>query len=244
MRTVEHIRRMIHEGAGDFYVRQKAIDILLERRIRPKDYVGEVKALFEWVQSNVRYVRDPHGIETIHGARRMLWLRAGDCDDVAILLGSMLMSIGHPVRLVLTGPDPRRPSLLSHIYLEANVRGGWIPLDATMPYGIGWAPRAPIRKVIPIGRRSDRRELVGSVRRVGDVLALIYRRAGDTRDAGRAYIHFMRRPPALMTNAGGTQLYLVGGGYRVTARGIENVDPGGEEASTWSDQRTSAPTGS
>lgn len=153
METAQHMKALIRAGSKDFYVRQKAIDILLERGIRPKDYRGEIKALFEWVQRNVRYTKDPFRVEVLHSARRMLELRAGDCDDMAILLGAMLQSVGHPVRLVLTGPDLLRPRLFTHVYLEAYHRGRWIALDATMPYPMGWAPRAPVRRVIPIRRR-------------------------------------------------------------------------------------------
>ena len=71
--------------------------------------LGEIKALFEWVQRNIRYTKDPFRVEVLHSPRRMLELRAGDCDDMAILLGAMLLSVGHPVRLVVTGPDPLRP---------------------------------------------------------------------------------------------------------------------------------------
>jgi transglutaminase-like putative cysteine protease len=148
-KTVSHIKRLIREGAKDFYVRQKAIDILLEQGVRPKNYLGEIRALFIWVQNNIRYTKDPFRVEVLHSARRMLELQAGDCDDMAILLGAMLEAIGHPVRLVLTGPDPRRPRLFTHIYLEAYCKGRWIPSDATMPYPLGWSPRAPIKKVIP-----------------------------------------------------------------------------------------------
>src|SRR5829696_6091807 len=84
-RTVERIKTLIRAGAKDFYVRQKAIDILLERGVRAKDYPGEIKALFEWVQRNVRYTKDPYRVEVLHSARRMLELRAGDCDDLTIL---------------------------------------------------------------------------------------------------------------------------------------------------------------
>jgi hypothetical protein len=151
-RTVEHIKALIQEGAKDFYVRQKAIDILLERRVKPKDYAGEIKALFEWVQQNVRYTKDPFRVEVLHSARRMLELRAGDCDDMTTLLGAMLEAIGHPVRLVLAGPDPLRPLLFSHIYLEAYLKGRWIPMDATMPYPMGWAPVGLVKKVIAMRR--------------------------------------------------------------------------------------------
>jgi hypothetical protein len=154
-RTVEHIKVLIRAGAKDFYVRQKAIDILLERGVKPKDYLGEIKALFEWVQQNVRYTKDPFRVEVLHSARRMLQLRAGDCDDMSILLGAMLEAIGHPVRLVLVGPDSLRPRLFTHIYLEVSHTGRWIPLDPTMPYPMGWAPRGLVKEVIAIERRAN-----------------------------------------------------------------------------------------
>ena len=106
-------------------------------RVRPKDYLGEVKALFEWVQQNVRYTKDTFRVEVLHSARRMLELRAGDCDDFSIVLGAMLEAIGHPVRLVITGPNRRRPDLFSHIYIEVFCDGRWIALDATMPHAHG-----------------------------------------------------------------------------------------------------------
>jgi Transglutaminase-like superfamily len=153
--TLKHIQALIRAGAKDFYVRQKAIDILLEKAIKPKNYWGEIKALFEWMQRNVRYTKDPFRVEVLHSARRLLELRAGDCDDMTILLGSMLESIGHPVRLVVIGPDPLRPKLFSHIYLEAFHQGQWIPLDATMPYAMGWEPRTVVKQVIPIERSTN-----------------------------------------------------------------------------------------
>jgi hypothetical protein len=153
--TLKHIQALIRAGAKDFYVRQKAIDILLEKAIKPKDYLGEIKALFEWVQQNVRYTKDPFRVEVLHSARRLLELRAGDCDDMTILLGSMLEAIGHPVRLVVTGPDPLRPKLFSHIYLEAFHKGRWIPLDATMPYPMGWEPQTSVKQVIPLERTTN-----------------------------------------------------------------------------------------
>jgi len=154
LRTVEYIKELIRHGAKDFRVRQTAIDILRQRCVKAKDYAGEIKALFEWVQQNIRYTKDTFRLEVLHSARRMLELRAGDCDDFSILLGAMLEAIGHPVRLVLTGPDPRRMDLFSHIYVEAYCKGRWIALDATMPHPMGWAPRTSVRRVIAIDRRS------------------------------------------------------------------------------------------
>jgi hypothetical protein len=154
-KTLLHVQALIRQGVKDFYVRQKAIDILFQRGVRAKDYLGEIQALFEWVQKNVRYTKDPFRLEVLHSARRIIELRAGDCDDMTILLGAFLESIGHPVRLVIVGPTPLRPDLFSHIYLEAYHKGRWIPLDATMPFPMGWAPRTFVKKIISLERRPN-----------------------------------------------------------------------------------------
>ena len=116
----------------------------------PKNRFGEVCALFDWVRRNVRYTRDIFRVELLHSARRMLELQAGDCDDMTILLGAMLMATGHPVRLVLAGFRPNKPHVYSHIYPEVNVRGRWLPVDATVERPIGWAPPALWKRVCEI----------------------------------------------------------------------------------------------
>ena len=150
--TARLIARMIRNGAKDFYVRQKAIQIFRAYGVRPKDRFGEVYAIFDWVRRNVRYTRDIFQVELLHSARRMLELRAGDCDDMTILLGAMLMSTGHPVRLALAGFRPNKPHVYSHIYPEVHVRGQWLPIDATMHRPIGWAPPALWKRVCEIGK--------------------------------------------------------------------------------------------
>ncbi len=145
--TAGLIARLIRHGAKDFYVRQKAIEIFRACRVRAKDRLGEVRALFDWVRRHVRYTRDIYQVELLHTARRMLELRAGDCDDMTILLGAMLTATGHPVRLVLAGFRPERPHSYSHVYPEVFVRGRWLAIDATMPRPIGWAPPARWKRI-------------------------------------------------------------------------------------------------
>ena len=144
------IANLIREGSRDFYVRQRAIRIFREAGAPPKDRWAEVCALFHWVRGNVRYTRDIFRTELLHTARRMIELRAGDCDDMTILLGAMLVSTGHPVLIVLTGFRSKRPHSYSHIYPEVNVRGKWIALDATMNRPIGWAPPALWKQICPV----------------------------------------------------------------------------------------------
>lgn len=140
--TARMIARLIREGAKDFVVRQTAIRILQRKGVKAKDKMGEIVALFDWVRRNIRYTRDIFRVELLHIARRMLELKAGDCDDMTILLGAMLMSIGHPVRLALVGFSPAKPHMYTHIYPEVNVGGRWLAIDATVDKPVGWAPPA------------------------------------------------------------------------------------------------------
>ncbi|QEU90454.1 transglutaminase domain-containing protein [Streptomyces kanamyceticus] len=156
-RTAWHMRSLILQGGKDMYVRRRAVRLLKARGVRPKDYLGEIRALFEWVRRSVRYTRDPYRVELLHSARRMIQLRAGDCDDMTILLGALLQSVGHQVRIVLAGPDAGRPGLFTHVYPEAEYRGRWIALDATMPHPMGWAPDSPVKKVVPLRTRISTR---------------------------------------------------------------------------------------
>ena len=147
---------MIREGAKDFYVRQKAIQIFRAYQVRPKDRFGEVGALFDFVRRNIRYTRDIFRVELLHSARRMLEIRAGDCDDMTILLGAMLVATGHPVRLILAGFRRDKPHAYSHIYPEVNIRGRWIPIDATVEKPLGWAPPALWKSVCEIEQEGIR----------------------------------------------------------------------------------------
>lgn len=148
--TARIIGRLVREGAKDFYVRQKAIEIFRAYGIKPKNRLGEVCALFDFVKRNIRYTRDIFRVELLHSARRMLELQAGDCDDMTILLGALLVSTGHPVRLILAGFKPNQPHVYSHIYPEVNVRGRWIAIDATMDKPVGWAPPVIWKRICDI----------------------------------------------------------------------------------------------
>lgn len=56
---------------------------------------------------------------------------------------------------------------------------------------------------------------------LGELAGLIYRSDKWQPGNPRTYIHFMESPPRLVSNVKGTQLYIVGGDYKVTSRGIE-----------------------
>jgi hypothetical protein len=70
--------------------------------------------------------------------------------------------------------------------------------------------RKPCRRVIP-------KVLV----HLGYLRGLIYTSDKGSRGCLKTYIHFMDTPPRLACDSAGAQLYIVGGDYRVTPRGIE-----------------------
>jgi hypothetical protein len=56
---------------------------------------------------------------------------------------------------------------------------------------------------------------------LGSLKAVIYRSDKGSLGRPKTYIHFMETPPQLTCNPEGTQMYIIGGRYRVTPRGIE-----------------------
>lgn len=56
---------------------------------------------------------------------------------------------------------------------------------------------------------------------LGELVGLMYRSDKSRPGQPLTYIHQMEDPPHLVSNIEGTQLYIVGGSYRVTSRGIE-----------------------
>ena len=68
--------------------------------------------------------------------------------------------------------------------------------------------------------RCHRRRAPRILTPLGQLKGLIY--SSDRGQCGRprTFVHFMETPPLLASNPGGTQLYILGGRYRVTRKGI------------------------
>ena len=65
------------------------------------------------------------------------------------------------------------------------------------------------------------REVPAVVVEIGRLVGVIYRSEKWQAGQPRNFIHVMEDPPRLACNPAGTQLYVIGGSYRVTDRGIE-----------------------
>jgi len=135
----------ILDGKQDQDICKIASEVLSQKKdgqwvIPERDWKGEVGALFKYVRKNVRYTRDIANIEVFRRPGRTLELKIGDCDDMTILLGSLLGAVGYPVIIRVIGRRGMR--VFEHVYLLAGIPPhdptDWIPLDASRPEAAGW----------------------------------------------------------------------------------------------------------
>lgn len=103
-----------------------------------KAYAHQAARVQSWVQSHVQYVRDIRGVETLTPPAYLLTTRAGDCDDQAMLVASLVESIGLPSRLVAGGDSPDR---YVHVWAEVQVDGQWCACETTEKWAFGKRPK-------------------------------------------------------------------------------------------------------
>jgi len=143
--TIKLIGKAIQDGSHHLPIRCHAA--ALATTAPPKDYLGQVNAIFDDFVKHWRYVKDPVDREllvtepdaiynlVIGGGPHSIGLGkgkgGGDCDDATIALGSLLQSIGIPVRIAVTAPPgfPAGP-FFTHVFAQASIPGiGWISVD-------------------------------------------------------------------------------------------------------------------
>lgn len=153
-RTLALMRALAIQGSKMIDVREAAIGALKTARVAPRDYVGEIRAVHQFVRDRIRYTRDIVGVETLHTPSYTLRAGVGDCDDKSTLLAAMLRGIGHPAELGFRaiGTDPGRPNHFGHVYVVAFLGGRRIPLDPTNQLeGPGWEFRpATVAMGVPV----------------------------------------------------------------------------------------------
>lgn len=117
------MKRVAHARKSHPLVRELALNILSHHNVPSHDYAKEALAIGKYVKHKVRYVRDIAGMEQLHDPLTMIdqirrGTSQGDCDDMSLLVATLLLSIGHKpfFRIVRyksnTGP-------FQHIYVVA-----------------------------------------------------------------------------------------------------------------------------
>lgn len=147
---IDIIAELIIEGRLYPEVKRTVAKILTNRginswNIQEGDYLGEIKAIYDWIRTNVRYLGDPFDNDTIETAPYVLDVRAADCDGYVVLAGAMLASIGYEPILKVSGQTKEE---FDHIYLLIGYPPGksneFIAFDASIDFGIGWEAPAVI----------------------------------------------------------------------------------------------------
>lgn len=139
--TVLTMQQLIDTGGRSPEIRQQAVEIIRAAGVHERDTAGEINAVFRWVKQSFHFVKDPLGAETLGTPEYLLKVKAGDCDDYVIVLGALLTSLGHAVRIVTIRADPKEPRRFSHVYLQVNAHGNWMGLDGTQAQSFpGWEP--------------------------------------------------------------------------------------------------------
>lgn len=119
----------------DWRIRALALDII--KNLPPKDYLGEITLIHRFVRDGIRYARDVRDVETVATPLETLKSGQGDCDDKAVLLATLLESVGFETRFCAVG---KVPGQWCHVLTQALVNGKWISLEATEPVSPGWHP--------------------------------------------------------------------------------------------------------
>lgn len=139
--TLQLMRQLAAAGGADPVVIDAATRIVRAAGVAGHDALGEIKALFEFCRDQVRYTRDPVGVELLQTPTRILRTRSGDCDDKSTLLAALLRAIGHPARVAFRAiaANPLFPGAYSHVYVVVTHGGKKIALDPTPPRSrVGW----------------------------------------------------------------------------------------------------------
>lgn len=113
------INQLVEPAESD--VRGRAAEVA---RSYPGAYnIYQVCALFDMVKEKIEYVSDPRGNDIWEPANVTLKIKAGDCEDQAILLSSMLEAVGGTTRVYLTN---------NHAFAAVYIGNGTDATEATV----------------------------------------------------------------------------------------------------------------
>jgi hypothetical protein len=94
------MKQVARNRSGDPLIRKLASNILQEYQVPSHYFIDEALAIGDYIKKHVRYLRDPDDIEYLQDPVDMIkqiQLRTaqGDCDDMALLTATLLLSVGH-----------------------------------------------------------------------------------------------------------------------------------------------------
>lgn len=142
--TLDYMVDLTKQYRTNITVRTIAENIV--QRIQGKDWYGEAAAVQEWVRDNIRYTMDVENVEMVKNPVLTLFTHAGDCDDMSLLAGTLLNTLGHPVRYVAVGTQ--EADVLEHVYVETKIGTRWIGVETTEDVELGWTPQPQLARMV------------------------------------------------------------------------------------------------
>lgn len=135
--TLNIMSRMVKRFRKSIPLRHLALSVIKDLP-GDKNFAGQAELLQNYVRNSIQYVKDIKGVETIQTPDYTLNIRAGDCDDQAVLLASLLESIGHPTRFVAIKIKPFGDYV--HVFTETKAGTRWLAAETTENWPLGFGP--------------------------------------------------------------------------------------------------------
>lgn len=98
--TASIIRHMAYQRSRHPAIQKLARDIIHSYGVKSHNYLDECYVIGDFVKNNVRYQKDPKGIEQLTDPLRMVkeileGRSMGDCDDMSLLICTLIRAAGH-----------------------------------------------------------------------------------------------------------------------------------------------------
>jgi hypothetical protein len=134
--TLKMMARLVRQYKKDPGINLTALEIT--RGIESYDTAAEVTALQHFVRDRIKYRMDVEGVETLRTPPVTLQMEAGDCDDKATLLCTLLATIGYSCAFFAVGFNGVD---FSHVLAGVRLGSGYVPLETIVPGAEpGWFP--------------------------------------------------------------------------------------------------------
>ena len=133
--TMTAMRQLVCNAIRDpnQQIRETALNIL--RGVNT--FSSQAQAIQSWVHNNIEYRRDPVDVELVQTPQVTLQLKAGDCDDQAVLTAALLQATGHPTQFVAVGLNG---GPLSHVLTQTLIGTSWVAVETIERKALGWMP--------------------------------------------------------------------------------------------------------
>lgn len=133
--TIALVRKVVWQSLSDPWTRMQAATLLRsEPAVEPYNDAAKAYRFWRKVYENISFVDHPIAHQLVQSPQFTVSSRIGNCTDInAVLLSSLLMNVGIPAHLVTVANNPNHPDEFNHVYVEAQIDGEWIPVDAARP---------------------------------------------------------------------------------------------------------------